>query len=297
MSIATITATSRQLVRDFPKYFEVELGPLNILTIRLPHPLIQSTSLQVYVASQPPISGNSWTTTLTTAWELDDRNGLLKLTDASALGQRVLISGYHYTWFADSDLALASAMSAEETLYNTTGDTDDIEGIYTEVTAMGAVVRALWSLALELSLDIDVSTPEGMYIPARQRYSQVMQMMQYWENEYTTRATALNIGLNQIEQFNMRRIAYLTNRYVPMYKAREVDDHRWPQRIYPPIPDGTMSGPTHTELDVVEAVADAEPGDLANRAVTGPTGRWYGGQDIGWTSIGTRGDTEYLEGR
>jgi hypothetical protein len=50
-------------------------------------------------------------------------------------------------------------------------------------------------------------------------------------------------------------------------------------------------------LDVVEAVADAEPGDLANRAVTGPTGRWYGGQDIGWTSIGTRGDTEYLEGR
>jgi hypothetical protein len=292
MSLATITATARQLVRDFPKYFEVELGPLNILTIRLPHPLIQPTSLQVYVWTPP-----NPTSTLTTAWELDDRNGLLKITDETALNKRMVISGYHYTWFADSDLALASTMSAEETLYNSTAEIDDIEGIYTEVTAMGAVVRSLWSLALELSLDIDVSTPEGMYIPARQRYQQVMQMMQYWENEYATRAQALNIGLGQLEQFQLRRVAYLTNRYVPVYKAREVDDPRWPQRLYPPIPDGTMNTPTHADWDIVEVVAESEPGDLANRAVTGPTGRWYGGQDIGWTSIGTRGDTEYLEGR
>jgi hypothetical protein len=233
MSVAEIASTARTYLRDFPKYFEVEVGPLNVLTIRLPHPLVSPQSMQVFL--------NDGTTTVkTTAWELDERNGLLKLTEESALNKRATISAYHYTWFIDSDLTMHATQAAEEVVYASDGDINQIDGIYTEVTAMGAVVRALWSLALEFSFDIDVSTPEGMFIPARQRFSQVIQMMQYWEGEYTSRANALNIGLGALEVFRLRRVSYTTNRYVPVYNEREIDDPRPPKRLYPPIPDGSL---------------------------------------------------------
>jgi len=253
MSVAAIADTARTFLRDYPKYFEVELGPLNVLTIRLPHPLVSPQSLKTYV-------NDGTATTLTTDWELDDRNGLLKFTDESLLNQRVLVSGYHYTWFSDSDLLLHSSQAAEEVVYASDGDINQIEGIYTEVTAMGAVTRALWSLALEFSFDIDVSTPEGMFIPARQRFAQVIQMMQYWEGEYNARANALNIGLGALEVFRLRRISYTTNRYVPVYAEREIDDPRPPKRLYPPIPDGALPAVSPAQgIEYLENLLYTEP--------------------------------------
>lgn len=280
MTVADIAGTARTFLRDYPKFFEVELGPLNVLTVRLPHPLVAAASLQAYTATAGADPDDPWTAVPTTAWELDDRNGLLKFTDAAVQGKRALIAAYYYTWFADSDLNTHAQQAANETVYNTSMDADDLEGAYADVTAMSAVVRALWSMALELSFDIDVSTPEGMYIPARQRFAQVVQMMTYWENEYTQRANALNIGFGALEQFRLRRVAYMTGRYVPVYVDREIDDHRWPKRLYPPIPDGTL-GPEQIEDDIIELT---ESGELRNYA-RGPYPA-----EIGWTSIGTRGD-------
>src|SRR6188768_3145646 len=170
----------REMVRDFPQFFEVEEGPLQVLTIRLPHPLVAPGSLQVYVT--PDDQTNP---TLTSAWQLDERNGVLKLTDASYIGMRVLVAGYHYIWFADSDVTRAMQQIATEVLYTTPcADISDLDDSVIEVAQMGAVVRLLWSLCIELALDIDVSTPEGMFIPAHQRYAQALQMMQYWESQY-----------------------------------------------------------------------------------------------------------------
>ena len=143
MSVASIAGTARTYLRDFPKYFEVEQGPMNVLTIRLPHPMISPTSLQVFLGTPEPPPSTEVISAATYAWDLDDRNGLLKFTDMAALNKRVLVSGYHYTWFSDSELALHAGSAAEEVLYNTTGDVDDLDGVYVEVTAMAAVVRAL----------------------------------------------------------------------------------------------------------------------------------------------------------
>lgn len=282
MSAVAVAGTARAMLRDFPKYFEVELGELNVLTIRLPHPLISPTSVQAYIATPPsPPTTTSYTTALTDSWQLDDRNGLIKFTDESFLGKRATIAAYHYTWFSDSDLAMHSNQAAEEVLYNTTGTIDDLDGVYVEVTAMAAVVRALWSLCLEFSFDIDVSTPEGMFIPARQRFSQVLQMLTYWENEYQQRANALNIGLGALEQFRLRRISYLTNRYVPIYQEREVDDPRYPKRLRPPIPDETMNTPGSTEVDVI---------DVTEKLTTESMSRAYtGNREITWSTLGTSG--------
>ena len=248
-----MTYRSRELLRDFPIFFEAEQGPLNTLTIRLEHPYV-SRALQVFVTD---VSADPIVTVRTDSWELDERNGLLKLTDTSYQGQRVLIAGYYYKWFTDSDLMGHVQDVVTEFTYDMAEGGCGPEGVESlseaevEVAAMGAVTRALWSLSIELALDIDVSTPEGMFIPAHQRYSQVMQMMQHWEAQYTDRAASLNVGLGKVEIFRLRRVAKLTNRYVPVYLDREIDDRRRPKRIYPAIPDLSM-GSTTPDYDIFE---------------------------------------------
>jgi hypothetical protein len=268
----------RAMVRDFPQFFETEEGPLTVLTIRLPHPNISPSSLQVYITTEadPPA------TELTNKWQLDERNGILKLTDTSYLGKRVLISGYHHIWFADADIARALRDSVTEVLYTTPDkEVTDLSDAEIEITEIGAVVKLLWSLCIELALDIDVSTPEGMFIPAHQRYAQVLQMMQYWEGEYATRAGSLNLGYGALEVFHLRRVAYTTGRYVPMYVNREIDDPRWPKRVYPPIPDLTVSE-TDDTVEVIDGVEIATP-EARYRRGTGTA--WYPSVGPGWQGV------------
>ena len=280
-----LSAGARTFLRDYPQYFEVDQGPLNTLSIRLPHPLIAQDTLGVYIAdpsldgvvAQPPV--------LTNSWQLDARNGILKITEPTALGKEVIVNGYHYSWFLDSDLAFHAKQVWGEMTYYSTLNLDKISTAQSEVVMLGTVVHALWSLTMELSLDIDVSTPEGMFIPAHQRYAQVLQMAQFWEGEYNTKAGLMNMGLGALEQFRLRRVAYLTGRYVPVYKDREIDDQRWPQRLFPPIPEGVP--PTETTGDIVEMF---KAGELPPARTAEERGResWdlgYGG----WYSIGTRG--------
>lgn len=244
---ADMASSARTYLRDFPVYFEVDQGPINVLTIRLPHPLVSTDSLQVYITDtsvDPP------TTTLISSWELDGRNGLLKVTDQTALGKMVLVAGYHYNWFTDEELTFHLTKVVHEMTYK--GNTlDDFAPVEMDVIALGGVVHALWSLAMELSLDIDVSTPEGMFIPARQRYSQVVAMAQGWEREYQDKAAMLNMGLNSFDQSRLRRVAKLTGRFVPVYIDREFDDPRPPERVYPSIPEGSQP---QSGLEVVDVL-------------------------------------------
>jgi hypothetical protein len=190
--------------------------------------------------------------TLTTEWQLDERNGLLKMTDETAMGKQVLVAGYHYSWFTDSDLSYHVSRTVSEFGYGGLG-LQDLAPPVSDVAILGGVVNALWSLAMELSLDIDVSTPEGMFIPARQRYTQVLQMLQVFEQEFQTKSAMLNVGLGAIEIFRMRRVALMTGRYVPVYRDREFDDPRPPDRIYPPVPWGEPApSPQETMGELVE---------------------------------------------
>jgi hypothetical protein len=237
-----MVAGVRSKLRDFPKYFEISEGRLNVLTIRLPHPYVTPTALQVYVTTMtppvPPATDPVPVTALTDEWTLDERNGLLKLSNTTFLGADVIAAGYHYVWFSDADLVRAVQEVTNEMLYGNEETLDTLSGVQAEVIEMGAVTRALWSLSIELALDIDVSTPEGMFIPAHQRYQQVVAMMQYWEGQFNERAASLNMGLGALEIFRLRRVSYTTGRYVPVYQDREFDDPRWPKRLYPVIPEG-----------------------------------------------------------
>ena len=138
---------------------------------------------------------------------------------------------------------------------------------------IGCLVGALWSLMTEVATDIDVSDPEGMNIPAHQRYQQVSQLVSFWSAKYDEKAAMLNVGLKRIEQYTLRRESRLTGRYVPIYRGRELDNPRPPIRVRPPIEQ------------IAPTAADEEEQYMNSRY---PEAN-YGTGDMAWENLGTNG--------
>jgi hypothetical protein len=222
-----IANRARMRLRDFPVFFEVPYAGMTP-TLRLPHPLVDTASFSVFTPTGAPVA---------TGWSLDPRNGIVKFQDPTTLPDGVGCSGYYFTWFLTEDLEYYAHVAQSFNNYDREPTDDPIEA---EVNAMGAVVEALWALCAEFGTDIDVSTPEGMMIPAHQRFSQMWGLLAGAQEEYKHHAAMLGMGLDRIEQFTIRRVAYLTNRYVPVYQTKEIGDWTPPVRIFPSIPDGTM---------------------------------------------------------
>jgi hypothetical protein len=225
-SVAEVASYARNFSRDFGTFFETNF-PTAGSTLRLPHPLVEGTSVTVI---------NNEDGDEVTDFVINERQGLLKLANPAAHSDGVYVSGLYYQWFLDTDLEFFAQIIGTEHLHQRTGVTlESITGAEVEVMGIGAMVSALWSLLAEFATDIDVSTPEGMSIPAHQRYQQLQTMIQYWEKRYEEKAAMLNVGLKKMEMFTLRRISRLTNRYVPMYRGREIDNPRPPIRVRPPI--------------------------------------------------------------
>ena len=226
--VASIGSHARNLLRDFPQYFEVNVpGPLRP-TIKLPHPLVSDLDL-VNLADNSVIASS--------AYGYDARNGLLKITTPSAYATGVHIQGYFYEWFLPDDLTFyASYVVHDHAFERGDLDSDDVTPIERDVMAIGTVVMALMALLSEFSTQIDVSSPEGMMIPAHQRYTQVQQLYAYWAKRYEQDAANLNVGKGRISMRTLRRVSRMTNRLVPLFENREIDDPRPPMRSFPPIP-------------------------------------------------------------
>lgn len=234
----------RYKLRDFGHYFEVPYTAAPIYTLRLPHPLVEPDTFVVWLPDGTIVS---------TGWTLDARNGIVKISDPNVFADGVGCSGYFYEWFLNEDLEYAAGVTSNQHLYDRGDQTaDDFAPVECDAIATGAAMGALWSLAAELAVDIDVSQPEGVMIPASQRFRQVIEMATSYGLQYKAEAAMLGVGLDKIEQFWLRRTAYLTNRYVPIIKGREVDDPRWPTRVLLPIPAGTMAVDGDVEVQTPE---------------------------------------------
>ena len=262
---AEIASKMRYKMRDFGHYFEVPFTAAPIYTMRLPHPLVSKDTLVVWHPNSTVIPPDP------VVWELDQRNGILKFADPNAIPDGVGVSGYWYEWFLDEDLEYAASIISNQHLYDRPGiDATDFGDVECDVIASGGVAQAWASLMTELALDIDVSTPEGMSIPATQRFHQASGMFDFWSQQYKDQAAMIGVGLAKIEQFWLRRVAYLTNRLVPIIKEREIDDMRPPVRLLPPIPDGVQT----TDGENTQVVIPEPPGGIG-----------YGG----WQTLGTSG--------
>ena len=220
---------ARNMIRDFPLFFEETFQPLPAPTIRLPHPLIAQLELRS-VEDGGLIDPEDYV--------IDHRNGVIKFKNYTPYQQGVNIFGYHYSWFLPDDLEYYADVMIAEHMHGRTDIHEFAEFSYEEkhVTAIGAAVYAMFSLLTELSTDIDISTPEGIMIPAHMRFGQVQQLYDMWLMKYRDKAAMLNIGLERIEIYSLRRVTRLTNRYAPVWREREIDDPRPPVRVFPAIP-------------------------------------------------------------
>jgi len=219
-----------------------------------------------------PSGGASVSVLPNTSYSVDERNGLLRLKQAVANSDTLMIEGYHYEWLTTGDLSFFADMAINLTTYNLETSLESLAPAVVDVIGINALVQSLWALLSEYSRDIDVITSESVHIIASQRYRMVSSLLDYWQEEYNRRAQALNIGLERIEVFTLRRVSKTTNRYVPMYKSKEIDDLDPLERLWPPIPDGTIEIEDQDDDLRTSVYVDGEPprGGSINAAPYGP---------------------------
>jgi hypothetical protein len=108
-----------------------------------------------------------------------------------------------------------------------------------------ASTMALYTLATDSAFDIDIISPDGVSIPRSERFRQLMQIVEARKAQYKELCVLLGVGMYRIEVATLRRISRLTNRYVPVYRPKEIDDHSLPDRVNLPMPDyGDITPPT-----------------------------------------------------
>lgn len=229
-----VTTIARTYLRDFPKFFQVSFDATT-RTYELGHPNIDSDSLYVakYTSSTP--------TELTTSqYSLDARNGLLRLATTPAASTKVMVEGYYYEWVLPSDLTFYSHYAIDQVVYNLEAPLEDMSPIVIDTIGIGAIIETLWALLSEYSRDIDVMTSESVHIPGSQRFHMVQTLLDYWQRQYTTQCRALNIGMERIEVMNLSRVSRQTNRYVPIYKNKEIGEYGPIERVFPDRDKGTI---------------------------------------------------------
>ena len=104
-----------------------------------------------------------------------------------------------------------------------------------KVLALLVVVQALWMLATDAAGDIDIVTPDGTHVSRGQRYDQILRQLDLVQTRYEELCHQLNVGMDRIEMFDLRRVSRSTGRLVPLFVAKEYDDYSLPTRKIPSV--------------------------------------------------------------
>jgi hypothetical protein len=254
-ALEEIASIARNYLRDFPKFFQTSFT-VGGRTFELGHPNIDAPSMWIaYV----PSGGTGACSMSTSAYSLDERNGLLRISSPPPQGSTLLVEGYYYDWILPSDLDFYSQIALNMHTHNLDTPPSSMSTAVIDVIGISALVEALWALTTEFSRDIDVMTSESIHIPASQRFRMVQSMLQFWMGEYEKKAKALNIGLERIEVFNLRRVSRTTNRLVPVFKDREVGDFDPIERVWPNIGSGKIDVETPPDDNRYDVYVDSYP--------------------------------------
>jgi hypothetical protein len=229
--VEEISTTARTLLRDFPKFFQT-VSKEGGRTYDMGHPNVVGDGL--YVASMA-----ADTVTAVSGYDVDSRNGMLRLTESIASGAELLVEGYYYEWISPDDMAFYSQIAIDE--HDNLGvPLSSATEAVKNVIARYAIVQALWALVAEFSRDIDVVTSESVHIPASQRYRMVLELLGSYEAKYREQAAALNIGIGRMQVLTLRRVSRTTGRLVPVIKPKEIGDYDPWERAFPPIDDAVV---------------------------------------------------------
>jgi hypothetical protein len=217
---------ARNYLRDFPKFFQVSFDALG-RTYELGNPNVDASTL--WIAS---VVNNVVTPLTTSQYSIDERNGILRLATTPTTGAKLMIEGYYYEWLLPKDLQFYAERSINFHIPTIDTPLEQANAAVLDVVGIGALVEALQALMTEFARDIDVMTSESVHLPGSQRFRMLQSLCQQWELEYRKHANNLNIGPERIAQFSLRRVSRTTNRYVPLYKAKELGDYGPMERIW-----------------------------------------------------------------
>jgi len=264
-TISTITTIARNFLRDFPKFFQVSFDAVG-RTYELGSPNIDADSLWVatYVNNAPVTITSD--TSASSYYSLDARNGILRFNTTPSASASILVEGYYYEWVLPSDLEFYAGHSIEQHTYNLDLPLENMSAIVIDTIGMHCVVESLWGLLTEYSRDIDITTSESVHIPASQRFRMVQSLLDYWSKAYERQAKSLNIGLERIEVMNLRRVSRSTNRFVPIYKSKELGEYGPIERLFPEISEGMIVIEEPADKQLNNVFVDIEPGVSINSA-------------------------------
>lgn len=278
MSTQTITADVRRVLGDQGESFLDQVqGDGKTTRFELPEENLEPTNPAPVIALIDPTGVvNPQVLVVNTDYIIDARFGVVTLVSPLAANRVLLVQGVAYREFEPTDIQYY--IDTAWALY-TKGRTPSIYldpvidgtilppqlGLPPEevrVFEIAVVLEALWDLATDASQDIDITTPDGVQIPRGQYYRQIMEHIQALQGEYERMAKNLNVGLERIEMFNLRRISRTTNRYIPEYVPREFDQRTFPQRVLPAVDTGAGSGNVITSTGLWFSTVVYKPNDL-----------------------------------
>ena len=250
--IDSVTTTARNLLRDFPKFFQVSFDAVG-RTYELGNTNIDTTTFWVATAV-----GASATALNTNQYDLDARNGILRLTSTQTSGTKVMVEGYYYEWVLPSDLEFYAQKAINQHAQTLPLPIENATAAVIDVIGMAALIECLWALMTEYARDIDVMTSESIHIPGSQRFRMLQSLIDQWEGEYRKYAKALNIGPERIEIMNLRRVSRTTNRYIPLYQPKEIGEYGPMERLFPDIDKGLIKYEDEEPLRV-DVFIDMDP--------------------------------------
>lgn len=196
-------------------------------TYDLPASPISPDGLLVRVNQVAPNTNN---------YQVDTSNGTVTFLPPPADGADIQVTGVGYSYFSDEELTLFVTTAVAQHTHNRQGVSLVTLPVVEEYpVVLLSVIEALYALMNDAAFDIDVSTPEGVGIPRSQRFRQLQEMIEARKVQYTELCSALNVGVNRIEVFNLRRVSRTTGRLVPVYVPQEIEDRQPPTRVFLPI--------------------------------------------------------------
>jgi hypothetical protein len=246
MSLATITAKAQLIPRDYGEEFQVRVtGDGTTSRYDLPKSNVELVS--VYIEGTPPVVLDAAAFPPGTGkYYLDARQGVITLGTPLPNAKVLVAEGTGSLATIPADIAefVETAFLLHTRNRVPPADMDALDPMEEYLIATLAVREALWAQLMEAAQEVDVNTPEGMHIPAGQRYQQLLGLIERLELRYRELSAMLGLGMYAIEMFTLRRVSRTTNRLVPIYVPQEFDDHTPPVRVLPPInPGGPVAPP------------------------------------------------------
>lgn len=257
-TLSQLVDRTRMELADTPKLFTQTIRTTGDTQVyELSYAPVLATSCTVYLdgieVPDDPEDGVEYS-----GVQIEESTGKIIFDFYPAAEMNLYVTGTHFRYFTDDEIttivqsAFDMHVKGRSDTYGRKITVENLDPIEDYPVALLSTIQAVQVLMTDAAFDIDIYAPDGINIPRSQRFRQLEEMLANLKDRYRDLCMALNIGMYKVEVFTLRRISARTNRYVPIYRPREIDDRSRPERVYLPIPTygGELPAPATAQYDL-----------------------------------------------